>query len=150
MHYFAYGSNINPARLLDRKVEYISRKKGILQNYILVFNKRAKRNPKEGYANVIQSTNSIVEGALYEVAEKDILKLDKYEGYPKHYSKQTVSINVGGVNLDAIVYVATSDFLGEGLKPTQEYLNHILAGRDIFSIEYYQLLCKTRTLDDSL
>ncbi|GAI64849.1 unnamed protein product, partial [marine sediment metagenome] len=35
----------------------------------------------------------------------------------------------------------------DGLKPCQDYLNHLLAGKDILSKDYFEWLQGTETLD---
>ena len=48
VHYFAYGSNMNPERVTARGVEYIEILSGHLFGYELVFNKYSKK--REGSA----------------------------------------------------------------------------------------------------
>ena len=89
-----------------------------------------------------------VEGILYEISEKDIKELDKHEGYPSHYNKITVRVNLkDGKEVEAVTYVAQPDKVRDGLKPCREYLNHLLKGCDLLSEEYCEKLRKWETLD---
>jgi len=134
-------------RMTARKVSFTSREKGLLKDFELKFNKIAKRNPKEGYANIASKKGSIVEGAIYEIEESDIRELDRFEGYPHHYSREEMKVeDEMGQSVNAIVYTAVEGKIKEGLKPTPEYLNHILNGRDIMSSNYYEKMKNIRTL----
>ena len=45
----------------------------------------------------------------------------------------------------AVTYIALK--VGEGLKPTREYLDHLLAGKDLLPAAYWEKLKGTPTLD---
>jgi len=147
MIYFAYGSNMNPERMKGRNINFSSRKFAKLFDYKLVFNKKAK-NGNYTYANIIESKNDFIEGSLYEFPDNEIIHLDQAEGYPNHYDKKIVEVTDLENNLiEATTYIAKKDKIVIGLKPQREYLNHILAGRDILTDEYYANLSKTETCD---
>lgn len=147
MKYFAYGSNMNPQRMRDRGVSYSTRFPATLKGYTLKFNKTASHNPKEGYASIVPDKNKVVEGALYEIPDTDILKLDSYEGYPDHYYREKVKVLSTTGMEEAVTYIASHDKVQEGLKPSKEYLKHLLAAGDILSEEYYQQLQLCETID---
>lgn len=141
MKYFAYGSNMDPERMRERKINFSQRVHAALKGYTLRFNKAASRNPKEGYANIVPVDNGIVEGALYDISNPDITKLDRHEGYPDHYDRIHVMVQLDdGQKVEAITYIAQSDKVREGLKPSRNYLNHLLAAKDILSKSYYEKL----------
>ena len=146
--YFAYGSNMNPKRLINRQISFAQRKRAVLKGYRLEFNKVASRNPKEGYANIIQDENGVVEGALYEILESDLSKLNRYEGFPAHYDRIKVKVHNDFDQIDeAVVYIAQPDKTISGLKPSRDYLDHLLAAKDILSENYYNRLKARETLD---
>ena len=155
MKYLAYGSNINSERMRDREIGFLTREHAVLGGWRLKFNKVAFRNPKEGYANIVKDEEGIVEGVLYEIRESDLSnresdlsKLDGYEGHPKHYKRTKVKVKLdNGREVEAITYIAQKDKIREGLKPTREYLNHLLKGCDILSEEYCEKLKRWETLD---
>lgn len=145
--YFSYGSNLDTKRMIERGVVFTSREFGILKDYKLVFNKKSsKNNSKEGYANVVKSKGSIVEGGIYEVTEESILLLDKYESFPKHYTREYLDIETSDRTIRCIVYVATPEKVMDGLKPSKEYFSKILEGKDLFTEEYFNNLSKTELL----
>jgi gamma-glutamylcyclotransferase len=151
LNLFAYGSNISSNRMLnERKVNFISRKLAVLENYKLVFNKVSKNNVYLGYANIEESEGNFVEGALYEIYDLDLKIIDKFEGAgskPSHYYKKLVEVVCDNQRVLAWVYVANPIMLRENIKPDKKYLNYILEGKDIFSNEYYEKLKLTETLD---
>ena len=50
-----------------------------------------------------------------------------------------------GAALEAITYVAL--LVGEALRPTRDYLGHLLAGRDLLPADYCARLGATLTID---
>jgi len=150
MKYFAYGSNMDSQRMKEREVKYSKRELAIMIGHELFFNKQASRNPNEGYANLIPKEGTATEGILYEINDEDIVKLDKFEGYPNHYIKKTIKVKLkNGNEVDALVYLAQSDKTKNGLKPCKEYLNHLKQGEDLLSEKYSNLLESFDTLEAS-
>ena len=148
MEYFAYGSNMNPDRMKQRGINFSKREHAILEGWKLLFNKIASRNPNEGYANIEREEGSIVEGILYEIQGSDVEKLDKYEGYPNHYERLNVRVRLdNGKEVEAVTYVANSNKVREGLRPSREYLMDLLRECDLLSIEYWEKLRQWETLD---
>ncbi|MFH8086652.1 MAG: gamma-glutamylcyclotransferase family protein [Candidatus Aenigmatarchaeota archaeon] len=148
MKYFAYGSNMNPERMRNRRVKFLKREHAILKGYKLVFNKISTKNPMEGYANIIEDDKEVVEGVLYEMKEDELKNLDEFEGYPNHYTRKKVNVILeNGQTVEAITYIAKPDKTREGLKPSKEYLKHLLKGCDLLSKEYCEKLRKVETLD---
>ena len=148
MRYFAYGSNMNPERMTERGVSFTSRERAVLKGWRLKFNKVSSINAREGYANIERDDNSVVEGILYTIDDKDIEKLDTYEGYPKHYNRVVLKVKKdNGEEVEALVYIANPDKVKDGLKPSKEYLNHLLRGCDLLSENYCNMLRNWETLD---
>ena len=145
--YFAYGSNLDSKRMIERGVVFTSRHFGILKDYKLVFNKKSsKNNLREGYANIVKSKGSVVEGGIYEITEESVLLLDRYEGFPTHYSREYIDIEAEDRTIRCIVYIAITDKVMDGLKPSKEYFNKILEGKDLFTENYFNNLIKTEVL----
>jgi gamma-glutamylcyclotransferase len=148
MKYFAYGSNMDAERMRERDIRFSQRTHGILKGYRLEFNKIASRNPQEGYANVVKFENGIVEGVIYEIPDSDLSKLDRFEGYPDHYDRLMIKVQLDdGQKLEAIIYIAQPDKIAEGLKPSRDYLDHLLAAKDILSESYRRKLEAWQPLD---
>ena len=112
--------------------------------YRLVFNKRAKGAPGIAHANVEPSITSAVEGVLYALAApENILQMDPYEGYPVRYNRRILPIETETGVAAAWVYQANPQFIETGCKPTQSYLDHLLAGAEFLSASYLADLMAT-------
>ncbi|MCX8182535.1 MAG: gamma-glutamylcyclotransferase [Candidatus Methanomethyliaceae archaeon] len=152
--YFAYGSNMDPERMEKRIGEFYSIEGAILRGYRLAFNKKAQGKPGEGYANIVRDDSRAVEGVLYEIDEEKLKKLDKFEGVPYHYRRCEITVECkddrGKMRTcKAIAYIANENMVDKGdrLKPTREYLGHLLKGKGFLSKEYVEMLEKVETLD---
>ena len=75
-----------------------------------------------------------------------IMSLDGFTAGPNQDMSWVFGLDAGsGETVDAVVYVALK--IGEGLKPTREYLGHLLAGKDLLPVDYWERLNATPTLD---
>src|SRR5262249_17861098 len=73
-----------------------------------------------------------VHGTLNEMPPAGLDVLDVWEGVAAgHYERRTVRVMRAdtGETIDAVTYVAL--LVSEGLRPTRDYLGHLLAGRDL-------------------
>ena len=149
VHYFAYGSNMNPERVTARGIKYSEILSGHLFGYELVFNKYS--NKREGSAaNIARCANEVTEGVLYLLADAEqITKMDPFEGFPIHYTRKQLSIVTDSGSANAWVYIANRSFVKENLLPPRWYLNHLLGGREFLSKQYYKKLLDVRCLENS-
>ena len=140
--YFAYGSNMNPARMQARGLNVLEALPGRLPGYQLCFNKRAMdRAPGRAYANIQHARDGVVEGVLYRLqGAGEIAKLDHFEGTPIYYSRECLPILAAQGTQPAWVYIANPAFREEGLLPSEDYLAHLLAGRELLSDAYWSAL----------
>lgn len=86
--YFAYGSNLHLDQMIGRCNDAEPVDRAILRGYRLTFHR--------GVADVVPSPRSSVVGALYMVSTADIVALDRYEGYPRLYRRQTIALELPG------------------------------------------------------
>ncbi len=150
MKYFAYGSNCNPSVMKRKGVRFTSRQRAVLRGYRLLFNKRAMRSslPDDiGFANINEDADGIVEGILYEIVDDDLERLDETERYPEHYDRMDVTVDSEAGQQRCCTYQAQPDKVSAGLKPSRNYLNHILAASDFLSRQYYEALDKAQTYE---
>ena len=147
-YYFAYGSNMNPERVRQRRMRFEHLESGKLANYRLIFNKRSIKHPGAASANVMEESGSVTEGVLYKLHHPSQIELmDPYEGYPVRYNRVVMSIASGEVSRESWVYVANEAYVETGLKPARWYLNHLLEGKSFLSQAYLSKLRKTPCLD---
>lgn len=145
MKYFAYGSNMDKERMIERGLNFTSRQFGKLDGYKLVFNKKSKQGMA---ANIEQSNIEYIEGVLYDFPDNELSNLDSKEGYPNHYDRiQVVVLTSDGDSIEATTYIAKQDKIINGLSPKKEYLSHLLKGQDILSKEYFDKLKIIQTCD---
>jgi hypothetical protein len=126
INYFAYGSNMNPSRMVERNIQCLSSCKAYINNSQLLFNKKSWKDPSIGFANIAYKKDSIVEGTLYVI--DNITLLDKWEGYPKHYMRIEMDVIVDNLVIVSYVYIANPQMISEGLKPRLDYVEHLLKG----------------------
>lgn len=149
--YFAYGSNMNPARLHDRGLAFRRRLAGRIPGLGLRFNKRASDRPGCAYANVVYAPDACVEGVLYELSDGyRIADMDAFEGTPRLYSRDIWWVTSRLGRLPAWMYVANPAVLADGLRPEAWYLQHLLAGRDCLSPAYVAALQAQPVLPEAL
>lgn len=151
--YFAYGSNMNAARLFGARlgpegIDPGQRIAGRLDGWQLVFNKRARIPPGSGVGNIVAMPEGVVHGTLNRLPRRALGVLDRFEGVAGgHYRQETVQVALGdsGATVEAITYVAL--LTGEALRPTRAYLAHLLAGSDLLPADYCRHLQETPTID---
>ena len=88
-----------------------------------------------------------MEGILYEIEESDLSKLDRWEGYPSHHRRARIYVRLdNGEEVEAITYIAQLEKVKSGLRPSKEYVSHLLRGCDLLSQKYCEKLKRTPTL----
>ena len=114
-----------------------------LKDYLLAFNKQSADG---GKANIQVSSGDEVEGILYFVKEGDLLTMDTYEGVAEQqYKRLDIEvIDLSGRPMPAVAYVALNT--GPESRPTVEYLNYLLEGEHLLSLEYVSRLEEIATL----
>ncbi|EPC01343.1 hypothetical protein L861_12275 [Litchfieldella anticariensis FP35 = DSM 16096] len=146
-YYFAYGSNMNPARVEARIGATESVMSGILEDHVLRFDK-ASRIPGIAHANVAVSLGDRVEGALFRLCEPAQIELmDPFEGFPHDYRRQRRTIATEQGAIEAWVYIAVPERIRPALKPAREYLAHLLAGEPFLSADYHARLQAVDAVD---
>lgn len=132
-------------------VEYSSRRHAVLQGYRLLFNKKALRDslPKNiGFASIVEAPGEAVEGILYDIVEDHLQPLDESERYPDHYDRIEVHVEIEGDEIPCFAYKAQPDKVASGLRPSRNYLNHILSAKDFLSVQYFNALDGSQTYED--
>lgn len=94
--YIAYGSNINLAQMQFRCPTAKRIDTAILNGYELEF---------RGVATIVPKQDSAVPVLLWELEPQDERALDRYEGYPRLYRKETFEIEVNGKKREAMAYL---------------------------------------------
>jgi len=126
VYYFAYGSNLNHKQMLERCPDSKPGFLATLHNYKLVF-VGWSRQWRGGVASIKSFKGERVLGAIYEISERDLRRLDKYEGYPSNYNRLKVTVfSEDGKPIEAITYIKSGQL--EETPPAREYLAVIQQG----------------------
>lgn len=126
MKYFAYGSNLNKKQMQERCPESKPLFTAVLPNYKLVF-VGWSRQWKGAVASIKASRGDRVRGAVYEITEQCLQRLDKYEGYPQNYNRLKVIVfGEDDEPIEAITYIKAGQI--EEAPPSKEYLAVIQQG----------------------
>lgn len=123
MYYFAYSSNLNQKQMKERCPDSKPLFTAVLPNYKLIFTGWS-RQWRGGVASIKSYRGERVRGAIYEVTEACLQRLDRYEiGYNR------LKVTVFGEDdepIEAIIYVKTGQL--EDAAPSKEYLAVIQQG----------------------
>jgi len=139
--YFAYGSNMNPARVAERGLSVLRVEAARLYDYALGFGKQSKDHFGIGHAHIDRAPGDVVEGVLYWLAGVDeIRKMDRFEHTPINYSREAVTVDTASGRVAAWTYFANPAVRADGLRPARAYLAHLLAGRAYLSPQYHAQL----------
>ena len=141
--YFAYGSNMNPARMAQRGMRMHGALAATLTGWQLSFNKRAHGKQGVAYANIVESADSQVPGVLYGLRGfDDIRRMDVFEGWPERYRREQLFVTTADGNRQCCwIYIANPHWQEADLLPERWYLNHLLSGRPWLPEHHYRWLC---------
>lgn len=121
IEYFAYGSNMNLHQMDFRCPGAQRMGKVVLKDHALAF--------RCGVLTILPCEGSSVEGVMWRVNQKDERTLDRYEGAPRMYAKETVTVqDTHAANHSVLVYIMNSPYKDEVVPPRREYLNGVLEG----------------------
>lgn len=123
--YFAYGSNLHLRQFARRCPGAKPAGRARLPDYSLAFTRYSTKR-KGGVADIVPEPGGEVWGALYEVDETHLASLDQYEGVPRSYRRETISVfDDEGREREVFTYMAhqTGRFA-----PSRMYLDLIVTG----------------------
>ena len=140
-YYLAYGSNLSIAQMVQRCPYAVYVGKATIPNYQLLF----KGSQSGSYLTIEKKEGSSVPVLVWKITEYDEARLDRYEGYPTFYYKETMNVEVfsllGDVSLgrlDAIIYIMHEE-RPIGI-PSGFYMRTCLEGYDTFGFDRNVLL----------
>ena len=125
--YLAYGSNLNLAQMARRCPNAKMAGKTLLEGWQLTFRTHATIEPKKG---------AKVPVGVWEITPECERDLDRYEGYPNYYTKETIDIVLNKQATQAIVYLMNG---GRPAMPCQNYAESIWEGYKDFDLDYRYL-----------
>lgn len=133
--YIAYGSNLNKSHFFkicpSAKILGVT----LLLDKTLVF----KGSDEEySYLTIEEEIGSCVPVAVFEISSFDLLRLDKYEGYPMLYLKKMISLDIGGNSIEAVIYIMNNKY--EYHLPSLKYFNSSIQGYEDFNLDKNYLI----------
>ena len=130
MYYFAYGSNLNRKQMQERCPDSKPMFSAVLPNYKLVFIGWS-RQWRGGVATIKAVRGEKVRGAIYEVTEECLRRMDKYE---TGYNRLKVTVfDEDGTPVEAITYIKSGQL--EETQLSKEYAAIIRQGYKDWQIE---------------
>jgi len=157
--YCAYGSDMSRERITQRisareiigdpvAVQFMAKR--------LVFNKQSSRNYKAGFANLANWKEGVrAEAVIWRITDNAIRMLDRIDGTPTHYIRETwaskdyltnKSLKVAPEKFE--IYIANPHRVCDNVLPRKEYLCHLQTGAKEFklSTSFQEMLSKVETL----
>jgi len=126
MYYFAYATNLSRKQMRERCPESQPGFRATLPNYRLIF-AGWSRQWRGGTASIKPFQGDRVPGAVYELSERDLRRLDRHEGYPTLHNRINVLvITEEGEGIRAQTYIRREQ--SDETPPSREYLAVIQQG----------------------
>lgn len=117
MKYIAYGSNMSLEQMMHRCPHARLLGTGYLPHYRLEFYLHATIEPDPRMRRGVPV-------AVFEIDEADERNLDRYEGFPHYYTKETATVNMrDGSRIEGMMYVMK---LIRNAYPDKFYFNGIV------------------------
>lgn len=118
--YFAYGSNLNVGQMAVRcpMAQLVCR--AVLEGYELAF--------RCGVLTILPKAGGRIDGILWKVNDRDERALDRYEGYPHLYTKESLTVQTDTGAQTAVAYVMTAPYCERVQPPSSTYLRTVLTG----------------------
>lgn len=135
--YFAYGSNLNPARLDDRGIvpRFLSR--AAVPGFLTGFPRSSRDGG--GVAGLLPAAGETAHGALYLVTDDEWQSLDFYEEVPRSYHRSplNVAVTLGSAQRVLIPHLTVITYMslpGIPADPRADYVEHILTGAQYWEL----------------
>lgn len=123
--YVAYGSNLNTGQMAHRCPWASVYGKGYIEGYELIFRRVATIEPRKG---------AKVPVGVWTIFPDDEKSLDRYEGYPNLYRKETVTVVLGNEKIEAMAYIMNED-MGKYALPNRSYYDTIRGGYEEIGLD---------------
>lgn len=114
--YIAYGSNINLKQMAYRCPNSKVVGRSEIKGYELEF---------RGVATIVPKENASVPVLIWELDERDLPTLNRYEGFPSFYRQEKMLFEINGKSYEGMVYLMNRGTISS---PSPQYYNTILQG----------------------
>lgn len=133
--YIAYGSNLNLAQMRYRCPDAEAVGTGVIPNYRLTF----KALGSSAFATIEPCEGEAVPVAVWQISRRDEMSLDRYEGYPTHYTRERMDVLMDddGERVEGLVYIMNLRAVPR--LPSQGYFEAVLSGYRSFGLDEQKL-----------
>lgn len=114
--YIAYGLNINLEQMAFRCPHSRVMGTSEIKDFELEF---------RGVATIVPKKCATVPVLIWELDERDLPTLNKYEGYPSFYRQEKMPFEMNGKTYEGMAYLMNRGTISP---PSQQYYNTILQG----------------------
>ncbi len=121
IYYFAFGANLCPDVLEQRRITAFEAFDYVLDNAALRFSQPGFYQ-NHGYASADTADREVVYGKMYLILERDAVRMDYFEGVPFLDAHEKVFRQGDGFSF----YFYRTTRIFNDLKPTQEYLDYLI------------------------
>ena len=121
-YYIAYGSNLNIYQMAVRCPGAKRVGTTTINNHRLFF----AGSPSNAHATIEVAPGYSVPVMVWKITKRDEAVLDMYEGVPRYYTKEKMTIRIGDDIYDALVYVM--DKQQKAGEPNINYYNVVKVG----------------------
>lgn len=122
-YYLCYGSNLNMQQMEMRCPTARPVGAVTLENYELQF---------RGVATIVPKDSGSVPCGLWLITNADERALDSYEGWPRLYRREMVTVRYGKRRMRVMTYVMNSGHISP---PSRYYLQTIMDGYEDFGLD---------------
>jgi len=145
LQYLAFGANLSPTIMNQRRIRAFAMKPFTLRNHGLRFDHPA---PWTGCAcaSAEPAVGEAVHGLLYTLSARDAARMDFYEAVPVINRYRRTWVEQDGEHL----YFYQTNRSTANLSPTEQYLHYIVEGLESHpdvSEEYRQMMASTATAE---
>lgn len=123
MLYFAYGSNLASAVMLERCPEAVPHGSARLDDHRLTFRLPSRRWGGHA-ADIAREAGQSVWGVLWEITPRHLSVLDQYEASYDRYQVQPINARP----VDAVTYRVKRGLIVPAGPPHPTYLEHLIEG----------------------
>lgn len=126
IYYFAYGSNLHPARLIERvpsaELVGVARK----PKHALTFHKRSSDGSSK--CNMFNSETGLIYGAIYRLNPDHKNELDKFESNGYGYIDKQITLEHNESKYNCFTYLAQKSHIVGNLNPYHWYKKLVILG----------------------
>lgn len=126
--YFAYGSNLHPARLAARTPSCHALGRAVLARHVLRFHKRGRDGSAKCDAWFTGDPTDRLYGVVYRIARAERQHLEQAEDLGRGYDCGRVRVVMGQRTLTLLTFRARPQALAPDLYPFDWYLAYVVSG----------------------